>query len=127
MADWPGPIGAITLFTEDLAATREFYQAVFGLPIHFQDDDSAVFDFGNVLVNLLRVEAAPDLVDPSLIAGPDAGVRMQFTVNVDDADAAAALAQDRGAVLISGPRTQPWGPRTATFRDPAGNVWEIAS
>jgi len=42
---WPGGIYAITLFVEDLDATKQFYQTVFELPIVFEDGDSAVFKF----------------------------------------------------------------------------------
>jgi lactoylglutathione lyase len=48
MTDWPGPITAITLFTEDLTATREFYANVFGLPVSYEDQDSCVFRFGAI-------------------------------------------------------------------------------
>ena len=47
-------VGAITLFVEDLERTRAFYEAVFGLKTIFADDDSAVFEFENTLVNLLE-------------------------------------------------------------------------
>lgn len=49
---WPSSIGFITLFVEDLEPTKRFYQEVFGLPIEFEDDDSAVLNFGNTMVNL---------------------------------------------------------------------------
>ena len=51
MGTWPSGISAITLFVEDLGVTRQFYAEVFGLPIHFEDDASVVFDFGNTLIN----------------------------------------------------------------------------
>jgi catechol-2,3-dioxygenase len=53
VSSWPGAIRAITLFVEDLEANKRFYREVFGLPITFEDDSSAVFDFGNTLINLL--------------------------------------------------------------------------
>jgi len=46
-------IDAITLFTEDLAGTKAFYQEVFGLPVVFEDENSAVFRFENSVINLL--------------------------------------------------------------------------
>ena len=52
MGEWPQSIFAITLFVEDLEAIRTFYQEVFGLPIEFEGDDSAVFNFGNTIINL---------------------------------------------------------------------------
>ena len=42
MGSWPSGISNITLFVEDLPATKRFYQEVFGLPVHFEDADSAV-------------------------------------------------------------------------------------
>jgi catechol 2,3-dioxygenase-like lactoylglutathione lyase family enzyme len=123
---WPKGIHAITLFVEDLAAAREFYQRAFGLPIHFEDRNSAVFSFGNVLINLLAVSEAPELIAPVPVANPDAGSRMQFTVQVDDVDAMAADLQSRGVRLLNGPMDRPWGIRTAAFADPAGHIWEIA-
>ena len=50
---WPKGIFAITLFTETLKQTTQFYQQVFGLPIEFEGPTSAVFKFGDTLINLL--------------------------------------------------------------------------
>ena len=126
MRPWPNGIDAITLFVEDLAATRAFYQEVFGLPIHYEDPNSAVFKFGDTLVNLLRVDEAPELIAPAPVASPDAGARSQFTLGVDDVDAMCAELRRRGVELLNGPMDRPWGIRTASFRDPAGHIWEIA-
>ncbi len=126
MGSWPSGISAITVFTEDLAATKAFYQEVFGLPIHYEDDASAVFDFGNTLINLLEVEEAAGLIGPAAVAAPEAGARIQFTITVDDVDATCAEVVARGAKLINGPMDRPWGIRTACFADPAGQIWEIA-
>ena len=126
MADWPGKISAITLFVEDLAATKAFYQEVFGLPVHFEDDASAVFDFGNTLINLLKISEADELIAPAPVARAEAGARMQFTIGVDDVDATCAELIARGVELLNGPIDRPWGIRTASFRDPAGHIWEIA-
>lgn len=127
MGAWPGEVAAITLFVEDLAATRKFYMEVFGLPAAYEDDDSAVFDFGNSVVNLLAATAAPELIDPAPVASPDAGSRMQLTIQVEDVDATCADLAHRGVELLNGPMDRPWGIRTASFRDPAGNIWEIAT
>jgi catechol 2,3-dioxygenase-like lactoylglutathione lyase family enzyme len=72
MATWPGPITAVTLFVEDLAAARQFYREVFDLPVHYEDDNSAVFDFGNTIINLLKTDAAHDLVAPAAAGALDA-------------------------------------------------------
>jgi catechol 2,3-dioxygenase-like lactoylglutathione lyase family enzyme len=124
--EWPGGIAAITLFVEDLDSAKRFYQEVFELPIHYEDDNSAVFKFGATLVNLLNATEAPGLIEPALVASPDAGVRFQFTLGVDDVDAISEELHRRGAELVNGPIDRPWGVRTASFRDPAGHIWEIA-
>jgi catechol 2,3-dioxygenase-like lactoylglutathione lyase family enzyme len=119
-------ISAITLFVEDLDATKGFYQRVFGLPLVFEDPDSAVFRFGSTLINLLRTTAANELIEPAVVASRDAGARYQFTLDVDDVDATCDQLRSRGVELINGPMDRPWGVRTACFADPAGHIWEIA-
>ena len=123
---WPRGIGAITLFVEDLEATKRFYQEVYGLPITFADDDSAVFDFGNTIINLLKTTAALELIEPAVVASREAGSRLQLTIQVDDVDAMCVELATRGVELLNGPMDRPWGVRTASFSDPGGHVWEIA-
>jgi catechol 2,3-dioxygenase-like lactoylglutathione lyase family enzyme len=119
-------LAVVTLFTEDLAAARDFYAEVLGLPLDFEDADSVVVRTGGTLVNLLRVEEADELVAPAPVGGPGRGARALFTTHVRDVDATAAELARRGVTLLNGPVDRPWGPRTAAFADPAGNVWEIA-
>jgi lactoylglutathione lyase len=119
-------VRAITLFVEDLATASAFYQLAFGLPVHFGDDNSTVFDLGNTVVNLLKVEEAGELVGESRVGKPDAGARAQYTIQVEDADATCAELTGRGVTMLNGPIDRPWGQRTAAFADPAGHVWEIA-
>ena len=126
MDSWAKGIDAVTLFAEDLAAAKQFYLDVFGLPIHYEDDNSAVFKFGDTLVNLLSASEAPELIEPAALAPPEAGSRMQFTIAVGDVDAMCAELSRRGVQLLNGPIDRPWGIRTASFRDPAGHIWEIA-
>jgi lactoylglutathione lyase len=123
---WPGAISAITLFVEDLEAAKRFYRDVFELPVTFEDDSSAVFTFGQTLVNLLKATEAPGLVGPAIVATRAAGVRSQFTLDVDDVDAVCEELKERGVDLLNGPMDRPWGIRTASFRDPGGHIWEIA-
>jgi catechol 2,3-dioxygenase-like lactoylglutathione lyase family enzyme len=118
-------IGAITLFVDDLDASKRFYSDVFELPVHFEDDSSAVFNFGNALINLLKREAADELVAPADVAPAGSGATMQLTLEVDDVDAVAARLTERGVELLNGPMDRPWGIRTASFRDPSGHIWEI--
>ena len=126
MPVWPGSITAITLFVDDLAATRAFYLEVFGLPILFEDEDSAVFRFDNTMINLLKSSAAVSLIDPATVASPGSGSRLQLTLDVENVDATCAELTARGVELLNGPMDREWGIRTASFRDPGGHIWEIA-
>jgi catechol 2,3-dioxygenase-like lactoylglutathione lyase family enzyme len=123
---WPKGIFAITLFTEDLELAKEFYEKVFGLPIDFEDPDSAVFKFGDTMVNLLKITEANELIAPAKVANRESGSRFVFTISVDDVDAMCVELISRGVKLLNGPMDRPWGIRTASFMDPAGHIWEIA-
>lgn len=126
MNSWPRSIGAITLFVEDLEAAKSFYQDAFGLPVMFTDDNSAVFDFGNTVINLRALSSASKPIRPAAVAGRAAGSRLQLTTDVDDVDAMCFELATRGVTLLNGPMNRPWGIRTASFVDPGGHIWEIA-
>jgi catechol 2,3-dioxygenase-like lactoylglutathione lyase family enzyme len=126
MSSWPGPISAITLVVDDLSTTRAFYRDVFRLASVYTDAVSAVFMFGDTMVNLLQASAARELVAPATVGEAHSDPRMVLTVTVDNVDATCALLAARGVELLNGPMDRPWGIRTASFRDPGGHVWEIA-
>ena len=123
---WAKSIFAITIFTEELGKSKDFYQNVFGLALVFEDANSAVFKIGETLINVLDIRAAGALVEPAKIASHDSGSRLVFTVHVDDVDALCAELTSHGVKLINGPMDRPWGVRTASFSDPGGHIWEIA-
>jgi len=120
-------ISAITLFVDDLAAARDWYARAFGLPEHYSDDVSCVFLFDGTMINLLQITEAPELIAPAVVGGRDAGARAQYTVEVEDVDAAVAALRAAGIEVLNGPLDRPWGVRTAAFADPAGHVWEFAA
>jgi catechol 2,3-dioxygenase-like lactoylglutathione lyase family enzyme len=116
----------ITIFAEDLAATRAFYENVFGLEVVWADEDSAVVRLEGLMINILRVERADTLVEPRAVAGAEAGARLLLTIAVEDANAVHEDLKRHGVTILNGPIDRPWGRRTVAFADPVGNVWEIA-
>ena len=116
---WINGIDAITLFVEDLEASKAFYGSVFDLPVMFEDDDSAVFNFESSVVNLLKTSKVSELIEPAQMAPRDAGSRVVFTLGVDDVDRKWSDLVARGVEVLNGPIDRPWGVRTATFRDSA--------
>ncbi len=119
-------VGAITLFVEDPRRSQSFYEEVFDVPVIWEDQDSAAFRFENTIVNLLRIPAARDLIEPGSVANREAGSRFQLTIWVDDADVVSAELAAHGVELLNGPMDREWGVRTASFTDPDGHIWEIA-
>ena len=120
-------VGAITMFVDDPRRSKEFYERVFGVSPVFEDENSAAFEFENLIVNLLAERAAPELIEPTPVAGRETGERFQLTIWVEDADAVVEQLRSAGVELLNGPIDRPWGLRTAAFADPDGHVWEVAA
>jgi catechol 2,3-dioxygenase-like lactoylglutathione lyase family enzyme len=120
-------VGAITMFVEDRARSKAFYEQVFDVSILNEDDVSIAFKFENMFVNLLETRAAPELIEPAHVAPAESGSRFQLTIWVDDTDAVCVDLGSRGVGLLNGPIDRDWGVRTATFADPDGHIWEVAA
>jgi catechol 2,3-dioxygenase-like lactoylglutathione lyase family enzyme len=127
MESWLSSVDVITLFVDDVQRAKVFYHDVFDLSTVYEDDNSAVVNFDNLTVNLLKISEAPGLIAPATVAPAASGSRFQFTVQVDDVDEACEELKKRGVTLLNGPMDRPWGIRTASFSDPDGHIWEIAN
>jgi catechol 2,3-dioxygenase-like lactoylglutathione lyase family enzyme len=127
MESWLSSVDVITLFVDDVQRAKAFYHDVFDLSTVYEDDNSAVVNFDNLTVNLLKISEAPGLIAPATVAPAVSGSRFQFTIQVDDVDEACEELKKRGVALLNGPMDRPWGIRTASFSDPDGHIWEIAN
>lgn len=126
MSAWLNNLDVVTLFIDDVARTKSFYQDVFGLSPIFENENSIVFNLDNTSLNILQRDTAPELVAPASVDSPDAGSNFQFTIRVDSVDEGCDELARRGVKLNNGPIDRPWGVRTASFSDPDGYLWEIA-
>ena len=125
----PSPLSGLSLvnlFVEDLESAKPFYADVLGLEFAFGDEYAAAYKLGDTLINLLTVPSAARQIAPATVADPDAGVRVQLAIVVDEIDARCAELTEKGVAIVNGPTDQPWGMRTACFTDPAGHLWEFA-
>jgi catechol 2,3-dioxygenase-like lactoylglutathione lyase family enzyme len=120
-------VDAITMFIEDVQRSKSFYEQVFDAQAIYEDDDAVAFQLENIIVNLLKTDAAPELIEPAKVGDKDAGSRFQLTIGVDDTDATCSELADKGVELLNGPIDRAWGVRTAAFPDPDGHVWEVAA
>lgn len=119
-------IECITLFTEDLGASKKFYQEIFGLEIIYEDSNCTVVRIEALMLNLLKVSEAPKLITPVKVADQLNGARLMFTIRVQNVDATCLELERQKVKILNGPIDRPWGRRTATFSDPSGHIWEIA-
>lgn len=120
-------IFAITLLSQDLELSRDFYQNKLGLKEVFKDDVSSVYQAGATMINLLSVSEADVLLEPAKYDASKVGTNAVYTLKCPDVDAVAKQLQDNGVTLLSGPIDRPWGIRTAIFQDPSGHTWELAN
>jgi catechol 2,3-dioxygenase-like lactoylglutathione lyase family enzyme len=100
-------VGAITMFVEDRARSKAFYERVFDVSILNEDDVSIAFKFDNLIVNLLEASGAPELIEPAPVASAESGSRFQLTIWVDDTDTVCAelgIARRRAAERPDRPR-----------------------
>ena len=128
MDAWPSNLYAVTLFVADVQRSKEWYRKAFGLPVHYEDDDSVVFDLNDTMINLLKAPAAARDLPGADDAGrqQQSGTRFELTILVDDVDAKHEELAAAGIEFDVEPTDRPWALRTGNFRDPDGHVWEIA-
>jgi lactoylglutathione lyase len=124
-------MNVITVFAEDLAETKGFYQDVLGLEVLGEETSefgpSVVFKLGDIMINLAHVTAGADFGAPGAVAARGEGARVVLPAHVADVDEASAEPARLGVPLLDEPRDRPCGLRCASFTDPAGHIWEISS
>jgi lactoylglutathione lyase len=119
-------VGAIIPFVADLQQTRAFYHDVLGLDVVFEDADCVGFKLEGRAFIALQVDRAREQLQGEPTATPRAGATAFLTTFTDDVDGVHANLAERGISFFQQPADQPWGMRTAYFKDPDGHVWEIA-
>ena len=119
-------VGAIILFAEDLQRSKAFYHEVLGLDVEFEDDASVGFRIEGLAFIVLQVDRARVQLQGEPTTTPGAGATAFLTTFTDDVDALHANLVERRVPFFQSPMDQPWGMRTAYFKDPDGHVWEIA-
>jgi len=119
-------VGAIILFAEDLQRSRAFYHELLGLDVEFEDDESVGFKIEGLGFIVLQVDRARVQLLGEPTTTPRTGATAFLTTFTDDVDALQADLAERGIGFFQTPTDQPWGMRTAYFKDPDGHVWEIA-
>jgi predicted enzyme related to lactoylglutathione lyase len=114
-----GLLGAVWLYSSDVAGATAFYRDVLELPLVEEESDGvAHFDAGNV-----RLSIHPWERDGS------PGVGGFYVFVVEDVEAETERLRSSGVEIHGGIRSEPFG-RIAEFRDPDGHelyLWQLPS
>ena len=110
----------VGIAVSDVAAAKEFYGGLLGLPVVSEFGDSWIeYDAGNVTLALIGADAAA--VAKRLEAGPDAAIGVALAVP-DVAAAVEELRQKGVPITVEATEFPPCF--MATVQDPSGNwVW----
>ncbi len=119
---------AIVLFVRNFEACREFYKEKIGLKVKETDEGFVSFELeGDQELALMSLEAAGQMIGREEIQpDKDGAHRVLLAVYVEDTDKTYEKLKQKGVEFVRPPVTQPWGQRTAYFKDPDGNLWEIS-
>lgn len=120
-------IEAIALHVADLSKSLEFYRDKLGMTVKSQEEGFADFETEGVPLALLELAAVKDMINAEAVGDDSQALhhRFNFGVEVPDVDKAYEELKTKGVEFIKAPVDQPWGQRTAYFKDPDGNIWEI--
>ncbi len=119
-------IDVVVLFVADLNRSKAFYRETLGLPMRHEDQNSAFFALEGASLLLLGLAAVHDLLpDETTVSPHPAGASSQLVASVDDVDTVYADLLAKGVTFVAEPVDRWWGLRTAHFKDPDGNIWEI--
>jgi lactoylglutathione lyase len=119
-------VGAVILFVEDLERSKAFYHDMLGLGVDFEDSDSVGFKIDRLYFIVLQVDRARTQLQGEPTTTPRSGATAFLTTFTDKVDAVHADLVERGVDFFQMPSDQPWGMRTAYFKDPDGHVWELS-
>jgi len=109
-----GKICYLEIPAEDIQASAAFYEMVLNWKIRTRDDGSVAFDDG--------VEEVSGTFVTGRTVHTGAGLTVHFMV--DDMDKTLVLIADNGGKIVQSPGMDP-GEITATFSDPAGNIFGL--
>jgi catechol 2,3-dioxygenase-like lactoylglutathione lyase family enzyme len=119
-------VGAVILFVQDLERSKAFYHGRLALDVQFEDAHSVGFRVEGTAFIALQVDRARAQLQGEPTATAAAAATAFFATFTDDVDALHRDLVGRGVDFFQAPADQPWGMRTAYFKDPDGHVWEIA-
>jgi catechol 2,3-dioxygenase-like lactoylglutathione lyase family enzyme len=121
-------VNAIVLLVKDFDKCMNFYKDMLNLKVKNKDEGFVAFELeGDQEIAVMSLEAASKMISRDAIdPGKQGTHRILLAMFVQDTDKTYKELRAKGVDFVKPPTTQPWGQRTAYFRDPDGNLWEIS-
>jgi uncharacterized glyoxalase superfamily protein PhnB len=123
-------VTAVVLFVQDFEKCLAFYRDQVGLTVAQLETKFATFKFHeqNFAINGIAEGAAMvGLEAGAFYAEAGKSIPVMLCTRVENVDEVYETLKGRGVEFTESPKDQYWGLRTAFFRDPEGNIWEIAT
>lgn len=120
---------AVALFVQDFEKCLAFYRDKLGLQVVHSEPKMVAFKMQDQDFALYEMSQAAELINVEIGAfEPQTGKidRGMLCTLVDNVDTTYEAFKAKGVEFTKPPVDQPWGIRAAYFRDPEGNIWEIA-
>lgn len=122
-----GQADAIVLFVSDLERAKAFYKAKVGLKLKSEEQGFAEFELDNTTIALLDIPTAQAMINEEVVTTTrPSGESSLIAAYVDDLNKVYGALRQRGVEFLKPPSDQPWGQRTAYFKDPDGHLWEVS-
>lgn len=122
-------VSAVVLFVHDFDRSLAFYRDTLGLEVALLESNFVAFKMDEQDFALQEISAAVEMFNVQMAPSEPQTVRddrMMLCAKVDNVDAAYETLRAKGVEFLQAPVSQYWGIRAAYFRDPEGNLWEIA-
>jgi catechol 2,3-dioxygenase-like lactoylglutathione lyase family enzyme len=123
-----GPTPALVntcLITSNVRRLVAFYEPVLGLKANWSGEDYAEFHTGVGVLAIFSFSAQEKYIPNATEPGKNRSLILEFRVT--DVDQEYARLKSLVKTWVKPPTTQPWGTRSAYFRDPDGNLVDFYS
>ncbi len=121
-------VNAIVLLTRNFEKCKRFYNETLGLEVKETDEGFISFKLDDQQeLALMTLDVAAQMTNEKTIKEKEkGGTNTLLATFVENTDKTYKELKSKGVEFIQPPKTQPWGQRTAYFKDPDGNLWEIS-
>jgi uncharacterized glyoxalase superfamily protein PhnB len=115
----------IILITENYDTMKTFYKDALSFPIErdIPEEEFTQFKTDNCFITIFGKSYVEKLLETPVVGKPGSTIYSLQESNNVDSDYQQLVS--KGVQFIQKPKTQVHGQRTAFFKDPDGNIWEL--